>query len=155
MERLDRRSRAADRRRRLTLLLEPHHQRGECGLAVGGIPAGEELLEVGIGEGLERGNDVRAWGLAQNRTDVKEGRGRLASTLVKDFNAEHPRAKYLPASKAPAPTVVVKVKPEKGRAVAKRVNVAEARAYAKKHGLAAGDRGTLSTEVMQAFAKTL
>jgi hypothetical protein len=104
---------------------------------------------------FSNGETVRAWGLSTGRTDVKEGRGRLASTLVEAFNAENPRAKYVPASKAPAPTVEVKVKPEKGRAVTKKVNVATARAWAPKAGFTVGPRGTLSNEVLVAYAKTL
>jgi hypothetical protein len=104
------------------------------------------------------GTEVRAWGLSTGRTDVTQGRGRLSSTLVEAFNAEHPRAKYVPASKAPAPTVEVKFKPQadgKGRTVAKKVNVAAARAWAVEQGTEVGPRGTLAKAVLVAYAKTL
>ena len=107
------------------------------------------------------GTEVRAWGLTATLPEgvakPTEGRGRLSTPLVKAFNAEHPRAKYVPASKAPAPTVTVKFRPEggKGRTVAKKVNPAAARKFAKDNGLDAGKRGTLSHAVMVAYAKSL
>lgn len=107
------------------------------------------------------GSEVRAW--AQTAT-LPEGvstpgltRGRLAKGVTEAFNAEHPRAKYVPASKAPAETVIVKVRPEsgKGRSVAKRVNVAQARAHAVSTGTEVGARGRLSKAVLTAYARTL
>lgn len=103
------------------------------------------------------GEQVRAWGLSEGRTDVKEGRGRLAKTLTEAYNAAHPRAKYVPASKAPLPTVEVKVRPEsgKGRTVTKKVNVATARKWASDNGKPVGSKGTLSKAVLTEYARTL
>lgn len=104
------------------------------------------------------GSEVRAWARTEGNLPEgvpvpKEGRGRLDTRVVAAFDKAHPRAKYLPASKAPAPTVEVKVKPEKGRTVTKRVNVAAARAWASDNGHEVGAKGTLSQAVLVAFAK--
>lgn len=108
------------------------------------------------------GTEVRAWGLSTTLPEgvakPGEGRGRLSTPLVDAFNAAHPRAKYVPASKAPAPTVPVKFKvdPEgKGRTLTKKVVVAEARAYAVKAGHKPGPRGTLSQAILAEYARTL
>jgi hypothetical protein len=94
------------------------------------------------------GSQVRAWATEQG-LPVKSGegvRGRLPNPVIEAFNEAHPRAKYLAASKAPARTVEVKAKPEKGRTVTRKVSPAAVRAWATKEGLTDATKGRLSKE---------
>lgn len=99
------------------------------------------------------GSQVRAWAVA-NGHPVKSGegvRGRLPNPVIEAFNAAHPKAKYLAASKAPARTVEVKAKPPKGRTVTRKVSPAKVRAWATEQGLTEATKGRLSQETYRAY----
>lgn len=94
-------------------------------------------------------SDVRAWGREQNASgaDFKGTepgtRGRLNPALVAAYNKAHKGANAFKGNKAHVSSVTVTAKPAKGRAVTKRVNVAEARAALAAQGIAVGKRGRL------------
>lgn len=99
------------------------------------------------------GAEVRAWAVEQG-LDVKSGegvRGRLPKSVTEAFNAAHPRAKYLPASKAPAHTVEVKAKPAKGRTVTRKVQPSVVRAWAQANGKTKATKGRLSQATYAEF----
>jgi hypothetical protein len=99
------------------------------------------------------GSQVRAWA-TEKGLPVKSGegvRGRLPGTVIEAFNAAHPRAKYLAASKAPARTVEVKAKPEKGRTVTRKVSPPKVRAWATEKGLTEATKGRISAETYAAY----
>ena len=99
------------------------------------------------------GTVVGAWAVEQG-LPVKSGegvRGRLPNPVIEAFNAAHPKAKYLAASKAPAHTVEVKAKPAKGRTVTRKVSPAKVRAWATEQGLTEATKGRLSRETYAAY----
>ena len=90
--------------------------------------------------------DVRAWA-RENGHEVGT-RGRFAPDLVRAFNASH-GLKYREAQHVP--TVEVTAKPEKGRKVTRKVNIALVREAALAAGVPVGKRGRISQEVIQAY----
>lgn len=99
---------------------------------------------------------VREWGREQNaKGESFKGteagvRGRLNPALVEAFNKAHKGANaYKPH--AHVPTVTVTAKPEKGRAVERKVNVAQARQALAAAGQPVGKRGRISQAQMSAY----
>lgn len=90
--------------------------------------------------------DVREWARANGHTVGT--RGRFAPDLIKAFNASH-GLKYREAEHVP--TVEVTAKPEKGRKVTRKVNIALVREAAAAAGVPVGKRGRISQEVIQAY----
>ena len=90
--------------------------------------------------------DVREWARANGHTVGT--RGRFAPDLIKAFNASH-GLKYREAEHVP--TVEVTAKPEKGRKVTRKVNIALVREAALAAGVPVGKRGRISQEVVEAY----
>lgn len=91
-------------------------------------------------------SEVREWAREQGVAVGK--RGRLAPDVVKAYNAAH-RIKHVEA--AHVETVEVTAKPEKGRAITRRVNISQAREAAREAGVEVGARGRLPKSVLSAF----
>lgn len=89
---------------------------------------------------------VRAWAAEQGIEVGK--RGRLAPQVVKAYNASH-GLKYREAQHVE--TVEVTAKPEKGRKITRRVNVAMVRDAARDAGVPVGKRGRISEQVLTAY----
>ena len=90
--------------------------------------------------------DVREWARANGHPVGT--RGRFAPDLIKAFNASH-GLKYREAEHVP--TVEVTAKPEKGRKVTRKVNIALVREAALAAGVPVGKRGRISKEVVEAY----
>ena len=89
---------------------------------------------------------VRAWA---TENGIETGsRGRLAPDVIKAYNAKH-GLKYREAQHVE--TIEVTAKPEKGRKVTRRVNVAMVRDAAREAGVPVGKRGRISDEVLSAY----
>lgn len=89
---------------------------------------------------------VRAWAAEQGIEVGK--RGRLAPEVVKAYNAKH-GLKYKEAQHVE--TVEVTAKPEKGRKITRKVNVAMVREAALDAGVPVGKRGRISEQVLTAY----
>ena len=89
---------------------------------------------------------VRAWA-AENGIETGS-RGRLAPDVIKAYNAKH-GLKYREAQHVE--TIEVTAKPEKGRKITRRVNVAMVRDAAREAGVPVGNRGRISEAVLTAY----
>lgn len=77
------------------------------------------------------------------------GTGRIKTEYVKAYNKANKGRPYRPGQFA-GETVTVTAKPEKGRAVTRKVLISEVRAAAREAGVPVGSRGRLPREVLTA-----
>lgn len=91
-------------------------------------------------------SSVRMW--ARDNGYNVGTRGRLHPDVIKAYNAAH-GLKYREA--AHVETVEHTVKPQKGRKVTRKVNIAMVREAAREAGVTVGERGRLPREVLDAY----
>lgn len=94
--------------------------------------------------------EVREWGNANGFESKPGTRGRLSPALVEAYNAKHKGANAYKEGTY-VPTVTVHAKPAKGRAVERKVNIAQARAALAAKGVTVGKRGRLPKDALSAY----
>lgn len=98
-----------------------------------------------------RPSDVRSWLKAEGLIPESQERGKFTQAHIRAYNKAN-GLKYRQGQHVQ--TVEVIAKPEKGRSVRRRVNIAQVRAAAEKAGVEVGKRGRVSQEVLAQFVLT-